>query len=353
MGSETRALAPDGIVFLGSMRDVELSGAYSEILAVLQSLGLDCTHWSPLDASDDRPYNANEVTRYLRSKRGLREDVFGVFSKGNVGIRVYQSREVRRKLRISVGIPHRRWEPSDVVFLRRLCVALLERGLELEGASVWQGIGTKGVPKVPIAGAGSQIVVTTEAAVAAGFDDPAVFWNASWEVECFGDRRLCTRAMTAVDRPDLMRHIFDDQWAMARAAKPGTITLFGLSEMTPAEDELLRRHEPTLFPVAYLPDERTFEFSCALMDETRVSPLDVLTVDSLKTYATDNPDAWEELARLNLLDEEMLPYGSVIDALRVVFIDEAVARREKRLLLEAGAEVLYYDEAGELQELED
>lgn len=210
----------------------------------------------------------------------------------------------------------------------RLGRALLgEPGL-IGARSTWKGAGAHCLPEVPVAGTRSQVLITTDEEVAAGYDDPSAFWRDGWEdSERFGKYTLCIRAMGAADGPALLAQILDRQWALGRAARPGRIKYY-LPVVKDSERDIYRSGERTLGMAGLDPKTGKLEMTCAILDDRHVA-------------------GWEILDLWNVLDDRELDGNPILGA-RVVFVDEAVARRERRPLIAAGAEVFAYDVAGEL-----
>ena len=163
-----------------------------------------------------------------------------------------------------------------------------------------------------------------------GIIDPQAYWD-SWSVERTGGRGLCTRALDVNSGVELYEAIAERQWAMARAVKPGGCTLY---QPLPEEHEeaLFTRGERTLHMVGYLEDTKTVELSCAILDDQHIH-------------------GWEILGLHDMREEGTTTEGYEVEAIRVVFLDEAVARREKRPLLDARIQVFAYDQEGELLQL--
>ena len=120
---------------------------------------------------------------------------------------------------------------------------------------------------------------------------------------------------------------------MARAVKKGGCRLY---TPLPSEDE--RPHfvegEPTLNMVGYVPAEKTVELACAILDDTHVH-------------------GWEIMQAFALMETAQTPDGDPIEHVRIVFADDAVARRERRPMLDGGLQVFAYDPSGELRPIDD
>ncbi len=219
--------------------------------------------------------------------------------------------------------------------LAKLCRLLLPDERLVGGSSRRKGGGgpeNNLLPDVPLASCQTQIVITDTSTVAASYEDPSAFWR-SWTVERRGEVALCTRGLDAVSGLDLVLAIRDGQWEMARAAKPGGCSLYSPN---PSDEErsAFIDSEPTLRMVGYLRDEATVELACAITDDTHVS-------------------GWEIMQMFSLVEAKEDDEGRPVKHVRVAFLDEEVARRERRPLLDGGIQVFYYDAGGALVPITD
>lgn len=193
-------------------------------------------------------------------------------------------------------------------------------------------------PSPPIA-QGNYVVLTTEAQVAEAYDDPAVFW-ASWDnVEDVNGRKLCTRALRALADEYWLGETFEASMAMARAARPHLtqyplIRLSGMEgpwwDFGDVQDE--KAGWPMLDLVGYEPKTETVEFAAKPGHSGHVLLQEIDTIRQL-------------VGRGKTRDKKP------VKAVRVVFLDEATARVEKRPLLDVGAKVYYMGKETELVEL--
>jgi hypothetical protein len=159
------------------------------------------------------------------------------------------------------------------------------------------------------------------------------FWSRWDGWEDAGTVRLAWRALDATTDEDWARAVLADQMALARAARPGT------TEWPPGggmdwADMLLSREGHGLEPVGYLPDERLFELAGYFDVDEHVPLRDVLTIRAL-------------LAAGQTSD------GHALETVRVTFADLRTARAEGVPLVDAGAQVAYVDDAGQVLTLDD
>ena len=203
--------------------------------------------------------------------------------------------------------------------------------------------------KPPIASA-YHAVITTDADVDAAYLDPTPFWHAWDTIERVGDLRFCTRALDlhdpADDGPWLGRTFFDSM-AMARAARPG-LTKYDIRrpgpelapfwEPGPFRDD--KAGTPVLTPVGYDATTRTAEYTGFLPDPEPGGPEPHLLVRDIMSI--------RHMARLKKTSD-----GRPVDTIRIVFPTEAMARPERRPLLDCGARVYFLGSAGDLIEITD
>jgi hypothetical protein len=196
----------------------------------------------------------------------------------------------------------------------------------------WVGGGAKCLPKTPLVGDRSHVVITTQASVEAAYDKPAVFWSAGWShVEQTGDAYLLQRAMDTTCSVDYLRAVLPHQWALARGAKPKQ-TRYYLPNPLPEETPILNSGEQMLHAYGYHSELARMEYTCYLEKEAHVG-------------------GWEILGLYQLLREGKLPDGSPVSNARVLFYEQWMAGQEKRPLLDIGAQVAYIASDGKELEL--
>lgn len=224
--------------------------------------------------------------------------------------------------------------PSYLIAFASITRDLFSRERVVTGNVSREEPGVTCLPHLPIAGLNSHLVVTTEAEVTAAFEDPEVFFDAGWTtVEPIGEKYLMLRGMTAAENPVYLAEIISHQWDMARAAKPGQ-TKYYAPQPEPEELEIYEAGEPTLSGITYIAAEKRLEMTCYLEPEQHVKGSEIF-------------DLWA------LVEAGELTDGRKLDAVRVIFFNREMAAREKRPLLDVGAEVFYYDPNMELTQLKE
>ena len=194
------------------------------------------------------------------------------------------------------------------------------------------GVGGDCLPRVPMVSARTRIAVTNHEQVERNYDDPDAFWSADWTkaAEHHG-QQLLVRGGKAGFGPPFLKSIIDDHWSMARAARP-TRTRYAKPSIIPEEKEVFCDGEKRLHFVGYAPDEKLIEYSCALNPGEHIH-------------------GWEIYGLLDILTEKKTRDGSPVNMVRIVFLEEWMAKQEKRPLLDIGCRVFHYDDDGELREL--
>jgi hypothetical protein len=190
------------------------------------------------------------------------------------------------------------------------------------------------IPKVPITGQKTHFIVTTEAEIEQCYERPEVFWQAGWSaIEEYGDKYLLLRAMNASDNLSFLRETIAHQWNMARVAKPG-LNKYYLPRPTPEEMEIFQADDPYLRPTGYAPAEKLVEFACYLEPDEHIQ-------------------GWEIYDLKALIQARCFSDGRPVDIVRIVFFNREMAEREKRPLLDIGAQVWHYDSLGEIVQITD
>jgi hypothetical protein len=204
-----------------------------------------------------------------------------------------------------------------------VCRQLLRTTLVL-GARL-QRIGTYGdfIPDVPIIGAEKHLVLTTQTEVEQNYEQPELFWNASFwsSIEQYGNQYLLLREEHTFDDLDFIRAVYDQHWQLARAVKPGVMKYY-YPNVRPHEEEIFFAGEPRLNIVGYSTEEQIIEYTCYV-------------------EADEHIQGWEIYNLRELLREGTLEDGRPINSIRIVFPNEEMAQREKRPLLSIGVKVIY------------
>lgn len=223
--------------------------------------------------------------------------------------------------------------PERVGDCVRFCRALLSTARVSNGIASWVGAGAKCLPRVPLASNRSHLLLVAQSQVEAAYEPPQDFWDSGWEqVEDYGEQKLLLRALQVRSSEEYILSVRAQQWALARAARPG-LTRYALPELLSGEEAAYRDGAATLEPVAYLPDVKLAEYSCYLESGEHVR-------------------GWEIYSLLGLLEARQLPGGRPLEQVRVVFNDRQMAENEKCPLLDIGVQVLYLAENGETVALE-
>lgn len=215
-----------------------------------------------------------------------------------------------------------------------LCARIVER-FKVYSADLYpEDGGALCFPEVPLVTSNSHIVVTNAQEAEDLYDDSGAFWNAGWRRMAEHDGQvLLTRALDRVAGPDYLEQIIDDQWTMARAAKPGETT-YTAPVYRDDEKAIFEAGSPCLQFVGHDADEKVAEYSCVLDEGEHIR-------------------GWEIYALRDIIENKSLPDGHAVSVVRVVFLEGDDARAEKRPLLDIGARVYFTDNAGELRELTD
>lgn len=180
---------------------------------------------------------------------------------------------------------------------------------KLEGAN---NTNSKCVPTVPLAGVQERLVMTSDAAIAAVYDDADGFLR-GWRVTRKDDRVLALRCLEEIEKRDVFLATKDHQWQMARAAKAGQTKYYD-----PVVTDDLRDW---------------FEKGTAQLSESG-------TNDGVTELACQTLDEKTHLPGFEIYRvRELAKTGTI----KVVFEDRATAEREKRPLLDVGARVFYMD----------
>jgi hypothetical protein len=196
------------------------------------------------------------------------------------------------------------------------------------------------VPRPPLARS-FHLVTTNETQVAERYDDPSVFWSVWGTIETIGDVRLCTRHLDALEEQDWLARSIDDTMELARHARPN-LTYYDSDPYwypdyapwwEPGDSQDEKAGAPALTLVGYVAETKTVEFTGLITRYTPQSsgedPLHVLIVEI---------HAVRELVTKKQTDD-----GRPVAAVQVVFLEEWMARQERRPLLDVGAQVFYMD----------
>jgi hypothetical protein len=208
---------------------------------------------------------------------------------------------------------------------------------------------TSFVPLPPIAVANHAVLVT-DAQVADAYYDPEAFWKV-WDVEPLGAWKLCTRALDEIDEYRWLAYTFESTMALVRAARPG-LSKYGVAYWEPEtaiwwefgdyQDE--KGGYPALAPGDYDEATRTYDMIGFItktpLEKGGEEPRHVLVREI--HYVRDMVRSKRDAAR------------RPVEAVRITFLEEWMARQERRPLLDAGARVYFRgNKTGELIEVKD
>lgn len=161
------------------------------------------------------------------------------------------------------------------------------------------------------------------AKITAAYDCEASF-RAGWHaVRELGAHRLCTRAL---DLEDVPAQLFPLSWTLARHVKvEGTEYPSTLRTRTPGERALVDAEPSRLDAARYDEMSATYVYRVALAPGQRLSARDILGIRNLLAFEEDERDR-------------------PVLGVRVEFDDRGAAERERRPLIDIGAEVWAHGE---------
>jgi hypothetical protein len=207
-----------------------------------------------------------------------------------------------------------------------LVEALWSVGAPLEGATVLRQA-SRFAPSPPQAPPEAMLFLADAAALARQYVSPDAYWRA-WDVasEVRAGRVLVSRALTVDDECAFKAKVYPATWDLARAARTG-LTLYGDPEILPDERALFEAGEPTITQLGFDDETHRLEYTAYVGEGGHILPREVY------------------LLRRLLLDRR-LSDGSRLEAIRVSFPDQAMARREFTPLHDVGVEVAYLASEG-------
>lgn len=329
----------------GTLTDVEVFDLYARLCAEC-SLG-DVTHfWLEEFTSNDMVPGRSDSIRARLNER----------PRGLFQFRVATGLEF--SLVLEAGSP-RLWSVRertmklDAANLERL-IGLCEALFRLSDPPTFIGLDreerdVRFVPSPPLA-RHRHVMMTNDAEAGEMYDEPKLFWRVWDTVLEAGDRRLCVRGRRAAELHDFIVRAFEGNVLLAHHARPG-MTEYGLPDarlrqklekeygpwwvLGPREEE--KAGMPALTLVGHDPNANTIHYTGLIEREGkeesgRVQVRELYELDRLR---------YDE-------DGEPVP-GRV----HVLFLDEWMARQERRPLLDVGARVFYYAKDGTKVEVTD
>ena len=296
----------------------------------------------PLPSMDDprTPGNLEQALQYLIAepdydniKDGVRFDLEGgcsaciFFRKINYNNRDAWSCE----LRMNITDTNSSQIPEFLEAAASLCRHFLSQG-QLNWARVYR-LGSRGlgcIPYPPLAAGDTHLIVVTSAQIESNYEQTEVFWQAWDNIEQYQDQYLLTRGLSCVDDVSFLAHIMEWQWQLARGAKPGVTKHY--RKLNPEEMPVYQTEESYLNLVGYIPSQKVVEYTCWVDPDFHIQ-------------------GWEIHEVWKLVDVKKLKDGRQVDTVRIVFLNREMAEREKRPLLDIGAQVWYYNPVGETEQI--
>lgn len=201
------------------------------------------------------------------------------------------------------------------------------------------------VPTPPIA-RHNHAIETDEASVAAAYENPALFWRQWDQVHKIGAKRLCIRALDAVELPNWLARTFAGTMDLARDARPNLTEhgaprkkwdpqLRAFWEPGPYSEE--KAGMPALSLVRYDAATKTLQYSGFIDKSDEHGHVLAKELSDLWTVFFDDAD----------------DQGRPVAAVHVTFLDEWMARQERRPLRDIGARVFYLNKSGTAVEITD
>jgi hypothetical protein len=202
-----------------------------------------------------------------------------------------------------------------------------------------QGSWVDFVPDPPLARANHLVTVTDEE-VGGAYEDPDFFWSVWDSVERVGNQHVCVRALDDLDDRDWLARTFEQTMELVRRAK-AIQTIYHEPRWVPGfspwweygdvQDE--KAGYPALSLAGYDARTKTVELTGFVtkrpIEEGGEEPRHVLVreVHDLRALVASKRDA----------------KGRPVATVRIVFLEEWMARQERRPLLDTGAKVFYPD----------
>jgi hypothetical protein len=199
-------------------------------------------------------------------------------------------------------------------------------------------------PNPPLLGNKDYLVVTTQAEIEQNYDFPEVFLNLNWvSVFHYGEQIIFARNLGTVENTEFKRRVYKEQWQLAYASKPKLTQYFypphealghdpNYASFDPNLRKLCGYEDQYLYETEYLTDEEIIEFSCQVESEYNIQH-------------------WEIYEIYNLIKEGKNLEGKITKDVRIIFSSQSMAERNKRPLLDIGAQVFFMNFDNKRQQL--
>jgi hypothetical protein len=210
--------------------------------------------------------------------------------------------------------------PERVAAARRR-LASLGPGTGVASMSLRRGIGANCLPLVPMVAPDAIFVWLRRTRIEDAYTTVDAFLAAFDQSEIADGFVLGLRGARAFDTVAWLKVAMASQWALARAARDGR-TVHRPATPLPEEVAVYRAGPETLHPAAYDAETSLITYTAWTPDDTHLSGFEI---DGLH----------------DLLLRGTTPDGRPVKAIRVVFPDEAAARREARPLFDLGVRVSF------------
>lgn len=188
----------------------------------------------------------------------------------------------------------------------------------------------KCIPVVPVV-KDYQLILTTATEIEASYENCDAFYSLAWDkVEKIGDLIILERASYYVDNISFLKHIWWDQWTLARIAKPGLVKYYAV-QLQEDEKPIFYQGEQLLHPSEYFADEKRKVYSASVSVQNHIN-------------------GWEIFALREALQKGRTLDGEEVRYIDVIFVDRDMAACERRPLLDIGCRVFFFNDDGELAE---
>lgn len=212
-----------------------------------------------------------------------------------------------------------------------LFAALSDRGLCAARIRRVAGNGGHYAPEPPLADSIAHVLLATDDEIEACYEDRDGYLL-TWEklTPLKGKRWLLSRAFEAHDNLAFKEATYDQQWELARLARPG-LTKYYAPDVEADERAHFERGPATLRQVGYSAATQRLELTCVTPDNGHLAPRELYFLRSI--------------VQARSLD------GQPVESVLVSFPTRALAQREARPLLDVGVRVLFLDGRGRAVEL--